>query len=136
MYKSAGLVIIKNNKILLGHPTNGAWISSYTIPKGEIEDGENMVQAAIRETFEEVGIILPEERIPKEYHTIEYKDKTGSVYKEVYYFIVNVKDNEYPDILPKDQLQEAEIDWAGFLPLKEAEKKIFWRFKSILKNLQ
>ena len=47
---SAGLVIIQNGTILLGHPKNQAWWGTYSIPKGQVEEGEDLLQAAIRET--------------------------------------------------------------------------------------
>ena len=60
---SAGLVIIQDNKILLEHPTNHAWENSYSIPKGEIEEGEDLLECAIRETEEELGIQLDKEKL-------------------------------------------------------------------------
>jgi hypothetical protein len=37
--------------------------------------------------------------------------------------------------MTKINLQPEEVDWAGFLDKEEAEKRIFDRFKSILKYL-
>jgi len=60
---SAGLAIIYDNKVLLAHTTNRGWYGSYGIPKGGIEKGESKIQAAIRETKEEVGISVPKNLI-------------------------------------------------------------------------
>jgi hypothetical protein len=38
-------------------------------------------------------------------------------------------------VISNDHLQKREVDWAGFLPLDEAKKRIFWRFGPILKIL-
>jgi len=132
--KSAGLVIIKNNKILLCHPTNARWFGTYSIPKGGLEHCETKIDAAIRETSEEVGIIIPEDFISKDEHCIEYKDKHGKLYKKVYYYVVEM--NGLPNVLPKEQLQSEEVDWAGFLDYEQAQKKIFWRFKPILELIK
>ena len=35
---------------------------------------------------------------------------------------------DIPDIIPKEQLQLEEVDWAGFIGIEEAKSKIFWRF--------
>jgi len=133
--KSAGLVIIKNNKILLCHPTNARWFGTYSIPKGGLEHCESKIAAAIRETSEEVGIIIPENFINKnDENCIEYKDKHGKLYKKVYYYVVEM--NDLPDVLSKEQLQSEEVDWAGFLTYEQAQKKIFWRFKPILELIK
>ncbi len=129
MKKSAGLLIIKDKKILLCHPTNAGWTGTYTIPKGGIEDGETIKKAAIRETSEEVGIIIPESFLTKE-NVIDYLDKSGNIYKKVYFYVIEL--DNLPDVLPKNQLQTEEVDWSGFLDYEEASKKIFWRFKPML----
>jgi ADP-ribose pyrophosphatase YjhB (NUDIX family) len=90
MRVSAGLLIIWNDKILLGHPTNAKWYGTFTIPKGGVELNETNLEAAIRETKEEIGlefnvsdIIIEDENI------INYIDKkTGEIYKKIIYGIV------------------------------------------------
>jgi len=136
MKKSAGLVIIKDKKILLCHPTNAKWNGTYSIPKGTLEHCETKIDAAIRETSEEVGILIPTEYIDKKEYVIEYKDNNGEIYKKVYYYVVKIKDLEIPDVLPKEQLQIEEVDYAGFLDYETANKKIFWRFKPILELIK
>jgi len=131
---SAGLVIIQNGTILLGHPSGQKWWGTYTIPKGQVEEGEELLQAAIRETREEVGITIDKEDIEDtEPEYIEYKDKIGIPYKRVYYFIARPKtpiDND--DIHP----DKKEIDWAGFILKEKAEQRIFWGLKPVLDNIK
>jgi ADP-ribose pyrophosphatase YjhB (NUDIX family) len=127
---SAGLAVIYQNKILLVHPTNAPWIGSYGIPKGEIEDGENLIDAAIRETAEETGIYFDKADLLHTYaNEIEYKSKTGQVYKKVYYFFIYLHE---PIFEHQFKLQLEEVDWAGFLSYEEAETKITPRLKGIL----
>lgn len=135
MKKSAGLVLIKNNKILLCHPTNAPWKYSFSIPKGGIEKFEDPIQTAIRETFEEIGILIEEKDIQKEGYIIDYKDKKGKLYKKVYYYLVYLQDNN-KDIIPKEQLQLDEIDYAAFYTKDEAKDKIFSRFINMLDFLK
>ena len=137
MRKSAGvLFIFKNKKILLCHPTNRSWMTSFTPPKGGIEEGESILEAALRETKEEVGITVDISMISDlNPLKIEYKKKL-EVIKIVYLFVVYI--NQYEEIglkssvVPKSDLQEEEVDWAGFLSKDKCLEKISPRFYSIL----
>jgi ADP-ribose pyrophosphatase YjhB (NUDIX family) len=130
MKTSAGLVIIYNNKILLAHPTNAPWYGSFSIPKGEVEEGEDLLKAAIRETKEEVGVTYSSVYIDKTPHMIEYKDKKGKVYKTVWYFIIKVF---APPI--EMELQLEEVDEAGFYDKEEATKRITPKLLPVLEHL-
>lgn len=130
---TAGLVIIQDNKILLVHPTKAPWYNTYSIPKGHVEKNETLIDAAVRETYEETGILIAESKIIREEHFVDYIDKKGILFKRVYYYLA------YPTkpINPGDfKLQKGEVDWAGFLTKKEAKNRIFWRFKEILEYLK
>lgn len=135
MIYSSGLVLIKNNKILLAHPTNTKWTGTFQIPKGKLEDGEFPINAAIRETLEEVGILVNILDINQTKHEIKY-DKQGKIFKLVYYFIADVSKYNLPDILPKEQLQLQEMDYAKFYTKEESRKIIFHRFLPILNHIK
>ena len=128
---SAGLVIIQQKKILLAHPTNSPWYGTYTIPKGKIEGEESPLEAAIRETYEEVGIKIGPDDIKNKKNPgiIEYKNQTGNVYKTLYYFVAEPKRDI---IVDRNKLEKREVDWAGFLDKDEALSRIFWRFEEML----
>lgn len=129
MVHSSGLVILRKGKILLAHPTNAPWFHSYSIPKGHVEDGESSLDAAIRETREEVGIKVPKSLI-EEKEFIIYRTRKGKTeaWKKITFFIVRIESLSQlslkDEILPKSQLQIEEVDWAGFLTLEEAKKRI------------
>lgn len=131
---AAGLVIIQDNKILLVHPTGSPWYNSYSIPKGHVEPGEEILDAAKRETKEEVGIKPNQLNIDTNSEQfIDYTDKKGKIYKRVYYFKATPKE----PLNKKDfKLQKKEVDWAGFIDKKEAQKRIFGRFKKLLDYLK
>lgn len=139
---SAGLLIIWNNKILLGHPVGAKWFGTFTIPKGGVEESETYLQAAIRETSEEVGLVLTENDVIKDdVYVIDYKDKkNGRVYKKVCYYPVLL--SELTPIFKEDgsidkkYLQKDEIDWAGFLSIDQAEKRLFDRQSQILETFK
>lgn len=140
---SAGIFLIVDDKILLGHPTNSSWKYTYSIPKGLVDEGENIQTAAIRECKEEVGIdllkLIPGFDINKCATGIINYIKKNEVVKQVHYFIVRTTLKELElnsDIIPKDMLQLEEVDWAGFLTKEEAREKIFWRQKELLEFLK
>ena len=135
---SAGLVIIQKGTILLGHPTGQKWYGSYSFPKGHVEPGENLLDAAIRETQEEIGlsidpsdVILPDEG--QEPYSIDYLDKNNQLYKRVYYYVVKPSEIIHQNAIIPDK---DEIDWAGFLTKEKAEVRIFWRLKPVLKHIE
>jgi ADP-ribose pyrophosphatase YjhB (NUDIX family) len=131
---TAGLVIIQNNKILLVHPTNSPWYGTYSIPKGGLDKKEDPLEAALRETEEETGIKIKRKHISnKDAGYVDYTDKKGKVYKRVYYFIAYPKKEITNDMFNP---QMKEVDWVGFLDKQEAKKRIFGRFKPLLKFLK
>lgn len=139
MKKSAGLAIIYNGMILLGHTTGRGWYGSYGIPKGGIEPGETNMDAAIRETFEEVGVKVPKTLIDPTEHTYVLTFRNSEYNKTVYYYIVKIDDLGQIGLnnikIPKSKLQVEEIDWAGFLTYSEATKRIMKSQLSLINNL-
>lgn len=132
--QSAGLVILHDNKILLEHPTGSKWYGTYSIPKGEIEEDENIVTAALRETYEEIGIqFYPYQINPDDKGTINYLNNKGQTYKKVHFYIIEL---EHTIELNPDHFDKKEIDWAGFLTKEEAEKRISPRLKSLLEYIK
>ena len=135
MINSAGLVLIYEHKILLLHPTNAKWVGTYSIPKGEFKDDEQLLSCALRETKEEIGISinLDKERVEHS-GIIMYSNLPDKiVYKQVHYFVIYLQN---PIELDKTKLQLEEVDWIGFCDLEEAKKRIFWRLKEVLKYLK
>lgn len=136
---SAGLAIIYDNKVLLAHTTNRGWYGSYGIPKGGIEDGESKLDAAIRETQEEVGIKVPRKLIDTTEHTFTLTTRKYKYTKIVYYYIVKIDDLSQIGLkdlrIPKKQLQVEEVDWAGFIDYKEAMKRVMKSQLPVINNL-
>jgi len=136
--QSAGVAISWNKSILLVHPTNASWKNALSIPKGMIDAGEDAFTAAIRELKEETGIMVKKEDLGSDTQSmvINY-DKNGKVYKQLTVFFLYVNDEmknrlQIPDKIPKQNLQLAEIDWGGFIPLSEVENKIMPRLMPVV----
>jgi len=139
---SAGTCIIFKNKILFCHPTNGSWTGTYSPAKGGVDDGEKIIDAAIRETKEEVGIDITLPMISNINNPIEiiYYNKKKEIHKMVYLFLVKINGLSEigltSEIVPKTQLQVEEVDWAGFLTSTEIKEKSFHRFLPLIELLE
>lgn len=140
METSAGIILTFNKKILLCHPTNSSIFGTWSIPKGHVENGEELIEAAYRETLEEIGIDLDFNNIDPDPLKIEYKKKgSNSVYKTLYCFHYEVKSLQsiglVNETLPFSKLQLEEVDFATFLDKDNCQKYMFWRLEPILKFL-
>ena len=146
--RSAGLVMFTFKedklKILLVHPggpfftkkDNGYW----GIPKGLIENNENILDAAIREFEEETGIKPDGEYIPLG----EIKQNSGKI---VHAWAIEVKDDslsnfksntfelEWPPGSGKKR-NFPEVDKCAFFTLEEIEKKITPSQIPLINNLK
>lgn len=57
----AYLILIQDNKILLSRRNDAQYKGVYSLVCGHVEKGENVIDAIIREAFEEVGIKIIKE---------------------------------------------------------------------------
>lgn len=134
---SSGIIIRWKDSIFLCHPTNSSWSKTFSFPKGGVEDGETLIEAAIRECLEETGVVVRGEQIVREY-CIPYEKKSG-IFKKVYLYQVNIDSLDQvgltSPIMDKSFLQLEEVDWAGFVERKDLDDKIFWRYKEIINQI-
>lgn len=134
---SAGIIIRYKDSVLLCHPTNAPWKETYSFPKGLVDDDEDLIDAAIRECFEETGIKVKREQIMSRY-MVPYK-KGRNFFKKVYLYQINIDYLEElgltSEVVDKSQLQLEEVDWVGFISKEDIMEKIFWRFKPILHEI-
>lgn len=144
--ESAGLLLyrLRNGEleVLLAHPGGPLWQSkdagAWSIPKGEIEPGENPLACARREFEEELGF-KPEGPFRA---LTPIKQKSGKLVRawavagdfEVNRFRSNNFTMEWP---PRSgRVQEfPEVDRAGFFEVSEAEQKINPAQAALLKEL-
>jgi len=134
---TAGIAIKYIDNILLVHPTNSSWHkNTLGIPKGKIEKGEDPIEAAIRETREETGIIIDPIQLKgsEMYECYRYNEE-GKATGQLLYFKMEIMDLSeigiYDLKVPKSQLQLKEVDWAGFVPISNAYGMIE-RFQMII----
>src|SRR6185436_21087488 len=133
--KSAGILLYRiNNKkleVLLVHPGGPFWKNkdegAWSIPKGEFDDNEKPLDAALREMKEETGIIVKGDLI----ELTPVKQKSG---KLVYAFAKEydldpsqIKSNEFEMEWPPRSGKKRsfpEIDKAEWFDIKTAKEKI------------
>lgn len=144
--KSAGVLLYrirnKNPEVLLVHPGGPFWKNkdegAWSIPKGEFDDNERPLDAAIREMKEETGVVLKGDFI--ELNPV--KQKSG---KLVYAFAKEhdldpsqIKSNEFEmEWPPKSGKKKMfpEIDKAEWFDIKTAKEKIIAAQTSFIDEL-
>jgi len=120
MIKSTGLAVICDEKILLVKQKGSSSNRYLSIPKGLIHKQEPIVDAAIRETYEETGLLVRREDIEFDSpHIIQYYDGT-KIYKQIIYYIARI--SEISVLQPKDL---KEIEWASFISIEVARRYLF-----------
>ncbi|WFU70545.1 NUDIX domain-containing protein [Bradyrhizobium sp. CB2312] len=143
--RSAGIVAYRVRseiEVLLVHPGGPFWrnkdLGTWSIPKGEYEDGQDAEQAARREFAEELGVEVTEPLIALG----EVKQRGGKIVTafaiELDVDTHNIRSNtfeiEWP---PRSGKRQAfpEIDRAAFFTLEEAAGKINEGQRPLLERL-
>lgn len=134
--KSAGLLLYRfqnqSLEVLLVHPGGPFWKNkergAWSIPKGEIEENEEPLKAAARETKEETGISVD---ISNPIFLNPVKQKSGKIIyawaNEANFEIEEIKSNLFEMEWPPKSGKKAffpEVDKAAWLNLHDAKKKI------------
>src|SRR5687767_3391937 len=145
--QSAGLLFFRIHKsgleVLLVHPGGPFWskkdAGAWTIPKGEIEEGEDPLAAAIREVKEETGITAEGKFILLS----PIKQKGGKIVHawalEKDTDASGIKSNEFEMEWPPRSGKKRtfpEIDKAGWFNLDEANIKILEAQRPFIHDLQ
>lgn len=102
---AGGVVRNKNGEILFIHR-----IGRWDLPKGKIEKGESLEQAALREIEEETGLkeLILEEFINNTFHL--YTERNGEkILKTTYWFRMNYVGNETP--IPQTEEGITAVSW-------------------------
>ena len=126
---AGGVVSNKNNEILFIHR-----IGRWDLPKGKIEKGESLEQAALREIEEETGLseLILEEFLNNTFHI--YTERNGDkILKTTYWFRMKYVGNE----TPKPQIEEgiSEVSWKNQEAIsKEVLPMTFKNIKLILND--
>lgn len=136
----AGVAVVCGNAILLVHPTNASWQkNALGIPKGHVKEGEEIMNAAVREFNEETGLNITTDMLEPDPKTSP-KYEGNKIKSVMVYYTMYIKDprqigmNSYK--IEKERLQLNEVDWAGFIPIMDAYSKIHKAQTIILDRLK
>jgi 8-oxo-dGTP pyrophosphatase MutT (NUDIX family) len=101
---SGGLVYTSDNKILLIF-RRGKW----DLPKGKLDDGEDLIPCALREVKEETGLseLMFRQSISISYHT--YYEKEKHILKESHWHLLKGNDTEV--LLPQTDEDIEKCEW-------------------------
>lgn len=128
--KSCGIVVFKDNKVLLVHHNLGHW----GFPKGHVELDETDEETAMREVFEETGISASIIDGFKEKITYSPKE---NVEKDVYFFVGEPNDdNVIPQLTEVSEAKFVDIDKSLELITHIDEKNILEKAIKFYKNLK
>lgn len=122
---SARSIIIKNNKIFMVHSLKYDY---YKFPGGGINEGESKIDALIRETKEEAGLIVIPESI-KEYgmvHRIQkgVRFKCEVFIQDNYYYLCEVVDGVFEQNLDEYEADEKfTLEYVNYKVVLEANRK-------------
>ncbi len=152
MKKSAGILIYRRRgkkiEVLLIHPGGPFWENKdeniWSIPKGQIEEGESLLDSAVREFKEETGLEIDDKDLERIFYLGEVKSRTG---KRVSVFALerdfgdklevssNLIEIEWPPRSGK-KIKIPEVDKIGYFNLPLAYEKLVNYQKPILDKLK
>ena len=129
----SGILFVYKGKVLLCSAAKDP--KGWSIPKGRVDPGESVLDAAIRETKEEVGIKVSPKNLTYG-GSFEYIS-SGDEFKEFHYFICKVK--KLKNIGLKDEyikkLRSKEITAARFFSMENAVQIIKRRQLRIINKI-
>lgn len=124
---AGGVVQNQKDEILLIY-RNGCW----DLPKGKVEKGENISEAAIREVEEECGLVGPEitDELSSTYHTYE---RNGKKYlKRTHWYVMEY--NKDHKLIPQIEEGITKVEWVNKSDLKIYTEKTYGSIKSIISD--
>jgi ADP-ribose pyrophosphatase YjhB (NUDIX family) len=128
MEVTAGIFIIKDDKILVCHSTNSPWIY-WGVPKGLTEPGEEEKEAALREVYEESSLRLDPKRV---FYLGLTKYKSRPKQMAAFYHILYPEENIDVSklrctsmVVKEDGTSFPEVDKFKWITLPEAYKVLY-----------
>ena len=126
---AAGGVVFTPEKEILVIFRNGKW----DLPKGKIEEGEEITEAALREVAEECGV--KSHRIGRElkstWHT--YDTYGPKCLKRTYWFVMQIDNKE--DVVPQAEEGIESVEWLHVSKLNKVLSNTYNSIQSVLEEV-
>ena len=128
LIQAAGGVVYNNKDQVLMIFRNEKW----DLPKGKIENGENIQQCAIREVEEECGIgnLKIIDRLPSTYHVYQMNNK--SMLKRTYWF--RMKTDFTNKLVPQIEEGITKVEWVSKKDMFKKIENTYASIKELLLN--
>lgn len=128
LIQAAGGVVYNDKDQVLMIFRNEKW----DLPKGKLEDGENIQQCAIREVEEECGIgnLKITDRLPSTYHVYEMNNK--SMLKHTYWF--RMKTDFTSKLVPQIEEGITKVEWVSKKDMFKKIENTYASIKELLLN--
>lgn len=129
MIKTAGIFLVRrDNHILIGHPTKHK-PNVWSIPKGQVEPDEDVVDAAVRETFEETNIDVSDYKViyklePAVYPKMKKVLHAIALFEKENPFVFDLFDIKCNSNVPLDIGAFPEMDDFKWVTIEEAEELV------------
>lgn len=141
MIKVAGFFLVrKDNKILVCHPTRHP-LNFWSIPKGRLDNDEQPIDAAIRETMEESNVDLSDWQIIHNIEPIPYPNNKKILYPFVFFENQNKLDFDTLELkcnsfVEREKGGFPEMDAYNWVTIDEAKKKLHFSQIAALLELE
>lgn len=112
-----------NNQVLMGLRLSKQGFHMWSVPGGKPENNESLVDAAIRETWEETGIHITPRMLEYIQNTDDFAN--GLHYINAHYMVRDVK--MMPSVIEKKSC----AGWCWF-DMDKLPRKLFWPVKNLL----
>ncbi|MFT3750568.1 MAG: NUDIX domain-containing protein [Agriterribacter sp.] len=106
----------------------------WDLPKGKLEEGEDLEACAIREVEEETGLkkVSVQHFLLTTYHT--YNDFGKHILKESYWYLMNASSNQ--STTPQTEEDIFEITWVNQETVREKLRNTFPSIKDVIKTAE
>src|SRR5690606_24913676 len=109
-------------------------LGKWDLPKGKVEAGEKMREAAVREVEEECGIIIDKlgKKIESTYHVYSLRGEV--VLKRTNWYSMNV--NSVPELIPQLEEDISEAKWISVKDLAPIRDNTYPLILDLIKDLK